>query len=70
MYFYSFNHLPVVIRPGDLSHPQTYGIVRRVSGERFGYDTPQAIAVTAGAVGMSVADFRGWMERDKQMDAF
>jgi hypothetical protein len=71
MYFYALNDLPVLVKHGDLSHPQTYSIIRRIAGQRFGYDTPQAIAVTAGAVGMSVADFRGWMERDKQLgDAF
>ena len=71
MYFYNLNKLPVRITKKDLDHPQTRQIVHRFAGKKFGFESDQAVALAAKVCGHGAEEFKGWLERDKQIgDAF
>jgi hypothetical protein len=71
MYFYHFNKMPMKVGKRDLEHPQTYQIVHQFAGDKLGHNTPEAAALAAKCLGMTVEYFNGWLERDRQLgDAF
>jgi hypothetical protein len=64
LYFQSLNKLPMRIAKKDLTHPETWRMVRRIAEEKFGDRSAEAMAVAGKLVGMSGEAFQEWRERD------
>jgi hypothetical protein len=68
-YFYNINKLEVGVSKRDLSHPQTYRIVRQVIAKTFPRDTPEHTGICASLLDMTEREFLDWDRSHDQWEA-
>jgi len=68
-YYYNINKLEMRVSKQDLSHPQTYQIVRQVIAKTFPLDTPEHTGICASLLDMTERQFLDWERSHDQWEA-